>query len=319
MDFGLHIGTRRAAASPEGLHAIATRAEQLGYNYLGFPDHVVIPSRVDSKYPYNREGLWPAQNTGTCLEQLMTIAYVAAITKKIRLLTSVLVLPHRSPVLAAKMLATADVLTKGRLTIGVGIGWMAEEIEVLSKGSFKERASLSEEYLASFINLWAQESPSYEGEFANFKNVLFDPKPVQNPYPPIWMGGESGPATRRAAKFADGWYPVIANSKHPIDSAGKYRIALAKIKEKVELEGRLADNLDTALYASWYQMGPPLLNNDGKRKPFTGNADQIAADATAYAAAGLNHLIIGFESDDLGVWLDRMEQFASRVMPLAGR
>ena len=91
------------------------------------------------------------------------------------------------------------------------------------------------------------------------------------------------------------------------------------MREKTESQGRSAKGLDTALYASWYQLGEPILDSDGKRKPFTGNADQISADATAYAAAGLNHLIIGFESDDLGVWLDRMEQFASRVMPLAGR
>ena len=121
MDFGLHLGTRGVGANPDGLQAIAKKTEELGFSYLGFPDHVVIPNLVDSKYPYNKEGQWPAQDTGTCLEQLMTIAYVAAVTTNIRLLTSILVLPHRTPVLAAKMLTTADVLSKGRLTVGVGI------------------------------------------------------------------------------------------------------------------------------------------------------------------------------------------------------
>ena len=140
MDFGLHVGTRRVGATPEGLRAIATKAEELDYSYLGFPDHIIIPNKVDSKYPYNKEGLWPAQDTGTCLEQLMTLAYVSAVTTNIQLLTSVLVLPHRSPVLAAKMLATADVLSNGRLAIGLGIGWMTEEIEVLSTVPFNKRA-----------------------------------------------------------------------------------------------------------------------------------------------------------------------------------
>ena len=111
MDFGLHLGTRGVGATPDGLQAIAKKTEEIGFAYLGFPDHVVIPNLVDSKYPYNKEGQWPAQATGTCLEQMMTIAYVAAVTTNIRLLSSVMVLPHRAPVLSAKMLATADVLS----------------------------------------------------------------------------------------------------------------------------------------------------------------------------------------------------------------
>tara|TARA_Y100000588_G_scaffold142545_1_gene156583 strand:+ start:469 stop:1428 length:960 start_codon:yes stop_codon:yes gene_type:complete len=318
MDFGLHVGTRRVGATSEGLQAIAIKAEELGYSYLGFPDHVIIPNRVDSKYPYNKEGLWPAQDTGTCLEQLMTLAYTAAVTKNIHLLTSVLVLPHRSPVLAAKMLATADVLSNGRLAIGLGIGWMAEEIEVLSTVPFNKRALAADEQISAFIELWTETKPSFHGQFVNFENIIFDPKPIQKPYPPLWMGGESTPAINRAARFADCWYPVIANSKNLIDSPQRYATALANVREKTENAGRSAGELDTALYASWYQLGEPILDFDGRRKPFTGNANQIAADATEYAAAGLNHLVIGFESDNLGIWLDRIEDFAAKVMPLVG-
>ncbi|MEE2694084.1 MAG: TIGR03619 family F420-dependent LLM class oxidoreductase [Pseudomonadota bacterium] len=316
MDFGLHVGTRRVGASPNGLQAIAIKAEALGYSYLGFPDHVIIPNQVDSKYPYNKEGLWPAQDTGTCLEQLMTLAYISAVTTNINLLTSVLVLPHRSPVLAAKMLATADVLSKGRLAIGLGIGWMAEEIAILSAVPFKQRALAANEQISAFIELWTEAKPSFHGQFVNFENILFDPKPIQKPYPPLWMGGESVPAMNRAAKFADCWYPVIANAKNKIDSAERYGTALATLQKKVRVENNSQKTLDTALYASWYQMGEPLWDADGKRKPFTGNATQIAEDAIDYAKAGLNHLIIGFESDDIDVWLYRIEKFAAEVMPL---
>ncbi|HHZ67348.1 MAG TPA: TIGR03619 family F420-dependent LLM class oxidoreductase, partial [Alphaproteobacteria bacterium] len=184
MDFGLHVGTRGVGAKPDGLQAIAKKTEEVGFSYLGFPDHVVIPGAVDSKYPYNKEGLWPAQDTGTCLEQLMTIAYVAAVTKNIRLLTSVMVLPHRAPVLAAKMLATADVLSKGRLTVGVGIGWMAEEIGVLGAMPFSKRAAGAEEYISAFRNLWTQQTSSFHGDLVDFENILFDPKPEQKPHPP---------------------------------------------------------------------------------------------------------------------------------------
>ena len=316
MDFGLHVGTRRVGATPEGLRAIATKAEELDYSYLGFPDHIIIPNKVDSKYPYNKEGLWPAQDTGTCLEQLMTLAYVSAVTTNIQLLTSVLVLPHRSPVLAAKMLATADVLSNGRLAIGLGIGWMTEEIEILSTVPFNKRALAADEQISAFIKLWTETNPSFRGQFVNFENILFDPKPIQKPYPPLWMGGESVPAINRAAKFADCWYPVIANAKNRIDSPARYAAALADLQKKVRKEGNSRKTLDTALYASWYQMGEPLWDDSGKRKPFTGNANQIADDAISYAKAGLNHLIIGFEGDDIGLWLDRIEQFATKVMPL---
>ena len=130
------------------------------------------------------------------------------------------------------------------------------------------------------------------------------------------MGGESVPAINRAAKFADCWYPVIANAKNRIDSPARYAAALADLQKKVRKEGNSRKTLDTALYASWYQMGEPLWDDSGKRKPFTGNTNQIAGAAISYAKAGLNHLIIGFEGDDIGLWLDRIEQFATEVMPL---
>jgi alkanesulfonate monooxygenase SsuD/methylene tetrahydromethanopterin reductase-like flavin-dependent oxidoreductase (luciferase family) len=123
MDFGLHLGTRGAAAHPDNLARIAQHADGLGLAYLGFSDHVVIARSIDSRYPYNETGDWPGVATGFCLEQLSCLAYAAAITKRIRLLTSVMVLPHRPPVLTAKTLATVDVLSKGRVTVGVGVGW----------------------------------------------------------------------------------------------------------------------------------------------------------------------------------------------------
>ena len=316
MDFGLHVGTRGVGATPEGLHAIAEKTEEVGFSYLGFPDHVVIPNLVDSKYPYNKEGQWPAQSTGTCLEQLMTIAYVAAVTTNIRLLTSVMVLPHRAPVLSAKMLATADVLSKGRLTVGVGIGWMAEEIEILNTMPFSERAEAADEYISAVRKLWIQRTPSHHGNRVNFENIMFEPKPTQKPHPPVWIGGESKPALERTARLADGWYPVIANARHPLDSAELYGTMLSKVKGLVQRAGRPPDELDTALYVPWYQLGKPVIGQSGDRSPFTGEAEQIAEDVRAYGKCGLNHLVIGFESQNLRVSLERIERFGKEIMPL---
>lgn len=123
MKFGIHLGLRGPAAAPQSLTEIARTAEELGFEYLGFSDHVVIAAAVDSVYPYTADGRWFAQDSGECLEQISTICFVAAATTRIRLLTSVMVLPHRPPLLAAKILATADILSAGRLTVGVG--WMS--------------------------------------------------------------------------------------------------------------------------------------------------------------------------------------------------
>ncbi len=315
MDFGLHVGTRGAGATPEGLQAIARQCEASGYATLGFNDHVIIATAVDSKYPYSKSGIWPAADTGTCLEQLMTIAFVAGVTEKIRLLTSVMVLPHRAPVLAAKMLATADVLSKGRLTVGVGIGWMAEEMAALQSPPYDQRATASEDYIGAFKALWTQEVAAYNGDFIAFENVLFDPKPVQRPHPPIWVGGEGKPARRRAGQLGDGWYPVIANPRLTFDTPAAYVEALDDVKRQAEAAGRDPAAVDTAMFVPWYSLG---VASDSERRPFTGSAEQIAEDARAYRNAGLNHLIIGFESDDLQESLDRIEGFAEQVMPLVG-
>ena len=316
MDFGLHVGTRGVGAKPGSLRAIAQKTEEVGFACLGFPDHVVIPGSVGSKYPYNKEGQWPAQDTGTCLEQLMTIAYVSAITKKLRLLTSVLVLPHRAPILAAKMLTTADVLSEGRLTIGLGIGWMEEEISVLNAMPFSKRAKGAEEYISAFRALWTEQHPSFEGDLVDFDSVLFDPKPVQKPHPPIWMGGESRPALSRAARLADGWYPVIANPRHFLDSPALYGGMLGKVKDLMEQAGRNPETLQAALYAPWYQLGASVPGREGQRRPFTGHAEQIAKDIQEYEESGLQHLVIGFESEELNLSLERIEQFATEIIPL---
>lgn len=185
MKFGLHFGSRGVAGDPDSLIAIARTAETLGYEHFGMSDHVVVATDVESRYPYAASGRFFAQDSGESLEQVTALSFVAGATERIRLLTSVMVLPHRRPVLAAKMLATVDVLSKGRLTVGVGVGWMAEEIALLEGPPFEERAAASDEYIAAFQELWTSPAPKSDGAHARFANLLFAPKPVQRPYPPI--------------------------------------------------------------------------------------------------------------------------------------
>ena len=314
MKFGVHFGSRGVAGDPDSLTAIAQKCEALGFTHFGMSDHVIVATEVDSAYPYSASGKFFAQDTGVSLEQVTALSFVAAATNTIRLLTSVLVLPHRHPVLAAKMLATVDVLSKGRLTAGVGVGWMAEEIALLGGPPFADRAAASDEYIEAFRELWTADRPSQEGSFAAFKHMLFAPKPVQTPYPPLWVGGESKPARRRTGRYGDGWYPVAANPRTPLDTPDRYRTALTDVREAAQEAGRDPMAVEGALLAIYCRIGDEQEGRDGGRLAFTGSAEAIVDDIGHYAEAGLQHFLIGGDGSDLPGTIDRLEQFAAEVI-----
>ena len=314
MKFGVHFGSRGVAGNPDSLTAIAQKCEALGFTHFGMSDHVIVATEVDSAYPYSASGKFFAQDTGISLEQVTALSFVAAATSTIRLLTSVLVLPHRHPVLAAKMLATVDVLSKGRLTAGVGVGWMAEEIALLGGPPFADRAAASDEYIESFKELWTADHPVKTGDFAAFEHLLFAPKPAQTPYPPLWIGGESKPARRRTGRFGDGWYPVAANPRTPLDTPERYRAALADVRDEAVSAGRDPSAVEGALLAIYCRIGEEQEGRDGGRLAFTGSAQAIVDDIGRFAEAGLQHFLIGGDGSDLPGPLDRLDQFASEII-----
>ena len=199
MQFGLSIPHRGPLANPEAIRAIAESAERLGYGVLTISDHIVVPRQIASKYPYSPDGGWSGGGDGMCFEQISLLNYVAGITKKARLLTSIMVIPHREPIFTAKALATADQLSGGRVELGIGTGWMREEFELLKTEPFMERGAVTDEYIQAFKVLWTQENPSFDGKYVQFKDIFFEPKPIQPGGPKIWVGGESGRALRRLA------------------------------------------------------------------------------------------------------------------------
>ena len=318
MKFGLHFGSRGTAGEPDSLKAIARSAEALGYEHFGMSDHVVVATDVDSAYPYSETGKFFAQDTGVSLETVTALSFVASATDRIRLLTSVLVLPHRQPVLAAKMLATLDVLSKGRLTAGVGIGWMAEEIALLGGPAFKERAPASEEYIEAFRELWTSDSPSKLGTHVDFNNLLFAPKSAQDPHPPIWVGGEVPGALRRAGRLGDGWYPVAANPRIPLDTPELYAASLGKVHEAAAKAGRDPGSIDAAILAIKCRIGPEQEGRDGGRMTFTGSPSAIVDDIGRFQDAGLRHFLIGGDGSDLPGTIERLEEFAGGVMAKFG-
>ncbi|MCH8901448.1 MAG: LLM class F420-dependent oxidoreductase [Chloroflexi bacterium] len=207
MEFGLHLPHVGPLATREGITAFAQLVEKLGFDALWVSDHIVVPRSVDSRYPYSRDGSFPVSPDVSLMEPIATLLFAAAVTERVKLGTTVLVLPMRNPIVTAKQLASLDVLSNGRLILGVGTGWMEEEFQMLGV-PFKRRGARTNEYIRLMKALWTEENPSFEGEFWQIKDVGFNPKPLQKPHPPIWTGGHSAPALRRAGRLSDGWHAV---------------------------------------------------------------------------------------------------------------
>ena len=313
MDYGFGLPTRGPLAKPEALITLAQRGEELGFRYLGVSDHIVIPKDIASRYPYSETGEFPTGASGECLEQLTLLSFLASQTSRARLLTSVMVLPHRSPVHIAKALASIDVLSGGRLTLGCGVGWMREEFEAIGAPPYDDRGAAGDEYIRAFKELWTSDNPSFAGKYCHFSNIIFLPKPVQKPHPPIWVGGESPPALRRAAQLGDGWYPIGSNPRFPLQTVEQYSEAVARLRRHAEEYGRDPSKLVLAYSAGWYDEREARHLPDGQRRTFTGTPGQIAGDIRAFREVGVSHLMLNFQASTLGETLERMDYFAKQV------
>ena len=172
------------------------RAEAMGYDMIAIPEHFVIPTdHVELSGPHY-------------LQSTVAQAYIAGATEKIRLNSCVTVLPLQHPIVLAKALATADWMSSGRMMVTFGVGWLEREFDFLGV-PFRERGRIADEYLAAIIELWTSESPRFEGRYVSFQNMAFEPKPVQKPHLPVWVGGDADAALKRAARFASGWWPFL--------------------------------------------------------------------------------------------------------------
>ena len=307
MRYGFYLPTRGETARPDALEALVTRGEALGFASVVIADHVVFPVTIRSRYPYTVSGAFPGQ--GDALEQLSLMAFIAGKTRTLRLISSVMILPHRNPVVTAKMLATIDVLSGGRVTVGVGVGWLREEFQALAAPDFDRRGAGGGEYLRIFKTLWTEDPASFHGEFYRFDRIHCLPHPVQKPHPPIWIGGHSKPALRRVARLGDGWHPVGANPAAPLRPA-EMRVLLEELRRLAEAERRDPATLTISYKAPLYDAGQGV-DGGRERRPFSGSPQAIADDIGAFAALGISELIFDFRSETLAESLDRMERFAS--------
>lgn len=207
MKFGIHysLGVGMNPTIDDYVR-IATKAEALGYNSAWLGDHIVIPEKIESTYPYTPDGSASFPRRLPFPDTFVLLAAIGAHTKTIQLGTSVIVVPYRNPLPVAKAVATVDMATHGRYLFGVGVGWMAEEFEALGE-KFSERGSRTREYLQVMKAVWQEEAASFEGKYFSFPDLYAMPLPIQKPHPPIIFGGESMPALKRVADLGDGWQP----------------------------------------------------------------------------------------------------------------
>src|SRR5712671_2046012 len=213
MQIGFNLPISGPLSCPDVVVQIAQEGETLGYDYLTLTDHIVLPNLRVPGYPYSESGEFFGEGPELRHEQLTTAAFIAAKTSRIRLVLAVMVVPHRPAVLAAKMLSTIDVLSGGRLVVGIGAGWLQSEFDAVVGTPFAERGRVTDEYIDAFRVLWTERSPRFCGRYTRFDGIVLEPKPVQRPHPPIWVGGEGGRALRRAARVGAAWYPIGSNNK----------------------------------------------------------------------------------------------------------
>jgi len=317
MQIGFSAPISGDLARPEVLTRLAVEGEAMGFGYATFSDHVVIPTDISARYPYSETGEFPQGSRGARLEQLASIAFVAAKTSRLRLLTSVMVVPHRPAVLAAKMLATIDVLSGGRLDVGIGAGWLKEEFLALGTPPFAERGAVTDEYVQAFRALWTATEPRFSGRHVRFADLVFEPKPVQQPHPPIWVGGESPAALRRTARLGDCWYPIGSNPRHPLDTLPRLSAGIERLRRLIAEAGRDPSRVALALRCSRHGTALPATADDGERRLFSGTAADLAGDLRALGGLGVTSVDFSFPGETAEAMLAAMRSFTDEVLARA--
>ncbi|MGI8926458.1 MAG: LLM class F420-dependent oxidoreductase [Tepidiformaceae bacterium] len=233
MKIGLFAPFTSPLATPAFITAFARTAEEAGFHSLWAPEHVVLFDEYGSRYPYSEDGRLAMGRSGGVLEPWNALAFAAAVTSRIRLGTGICLVPQRNPVYTAKEVATVDWLSGGRVDFGVGIGWLREEFAALGV-PWERRGARTRAYLEVMRRLWTEQTASYDGEFYRLESARQDPKPVQQPHPPIHFGGESDAALRRVADIGQGWYGFDLDPAGAKERIGALEALLARRGRKRE-------------------------------------------------------------------------------------
>ncbi|MDP1747980.1 MAG: LLM class F420-dependent oxidoreductase [Reyranella sp.] len=314
MQIGFNLPNSGPLAAVADMTEIAQQGEAMGFDYLTMTDHVVLPDTKVPGYPYSESGEFYEDAPTARHEQLIGMAYVAAKTTRIRLVAAVLVVPHRPAVLAAKMLATLDVLSGGRLVVGIGAGWLKTEFDAVVTTPFADRGAVTDEYIDAFRVLWTEAAPRFDGRYTKFDGIVLEPKPVQRPHPPIWVGGEAGPALRRAARIGDAWYPIGSNNKHLLDTLPRLDAGISRLRKATAEAGRDPGAVGVAYRVKRYGAAVPPVASNGERRLFSGSEADIIGDFRALRDMGVTAIDIDFGRPDAAAMIAEMRRFRTAVI-----
>jgi probable F420-dependent oxidoreductase len=313
MRFGFALPGRGPLARPDVLIKLAEKADALRYSFIFVTDHVVIPVTYDSTYPYALSGKPAGDWSQGYMEPLALMSFLAGATSRVRLGTSVLVIPYRNPVVTAKMLATLDVMSGGRVILGAGVGWLREEFEALGSPPFAERGRVTDDYLRLMRECWTREPVEWRGTHYRMAPMSVMPKPVQGSIP-IWTGGHTDAALRRTGELADGWHPLGHRPPANLHPA-EYGEKVAVIHGWARKAGRDPKDITLSFRASLELMSKRDRPSGGDRVPFRGSAAEVAQDVKDYQAVGVSDFIFDLTPQDLRGQLAMMERFAEDVRP----
>jgi len=290
MKYGIVIPNFGKFADRESILEISITAEELGFDSLWVSDHIVLPKE------HNGFGK-------IFYEPLVTLSYIASQTKTIKLGTSVIVLPYRNPVVFAKSISTLDVLSGGRVIIGIGAGWLKKEFQALGT-NYEERGKITDEYLELMNELYTSESPAFNGNYFNISDISFNPKPLQKPHPPIWVGGSSKNALKRAVKYGNGWHAVGSTPEEIKD----------KIEELKDLfaEYNKTDNSFIISVRKNLQITSGEVSDE--KETLRGNTEKILNGIDAYSKAGVSYIVFQILGSDFKGVIGTMRTFSKEVI-----
>jgi len=296
MKFGVWIPTCRHLATVENIRHSAVRAEQLGYDSVWVSDHVVVPQANIVNFGE------------TIFDPLVTLGVLAGATSRVQLGTTVLIVPYRNAVVTAKMVSSLDALSGGRVVLGIGAGWVAAESAMLGV-PFAERGPMTDEHLLAMQELWTNPAPSFAGKYTQFSDLTFEPKPVQKPHPPIWVGGHGRASLRRTAQFGAAWHPINRSPE-------ELRAGQAEIARLCQARGR-AERPALTLRNDVRVVRPgdsaPTSTHGGR--VIAGEPAALVESIAELAGCGVEHLVLEFLSADGRELDEQMVVFAERVRP----
>ena len=275
MKVGVNLINFGPSATPEVMRGWASLAETLGYHFLMTSDHIAVTADVQARFP------------APLYEPLSMLGWLAGATQRIAIGASAIIVPYRSPLETARAFANIDRLSGGRCILGVGVGWAREEYEALNV-PFEKRGAIANEYLAAIKQLWTHEFASFEGEFVRFENVDSRPLPVQSPHPPIWVGGRSDAAIRRAVRYGDGWHPLRVTVPWLRDTG------LPKLKEIADRENLPVPELCPRIMLRLTGTRLP----EAERVAGEGTIDQVRRDMRDLESLGCTHVLLDTYYDD---------------------